>query len=196
MAALDAHGGRRNAGKPGTAGAGEPPSAEQTKSREEGFRQGLAVGYRQGYEAGEAKALRQGERFREIMGGFEAGIAALDETVARDLLQLSLELARQVVRAHISVHEDAIVPVVREALNSIAAIAEQPRLVMNPEDADVVKRELGEELAELRCRIIHDPSIERGGVRIEDSKFELDALLATRWKRSVAALGLDNEWLD
>ncbi len=195
ISALDAGNGRRFPGNPGRASAAEPASPEEIRAREQGFKQGLAVGYQQGYEAGQAKATRQGEQFRQVLAGLESGIAALDETVARDLVQLALEVARQVVCKHIEVREDAIVPVLREALNSIATIAEQPRLVMHPDDADVVKRELGEELADHRCRISPDPSMARGGVRIEDGKFELDASVATRWQRTVGALGLADDWL-
>jgi flagellar assembly protein FliH len=203
MAALEGQSARRPAARAGNgigmaaAGTDAADCDPQLKeAREQGFRQGLAVGYQQGYDAGEAKAARQGERFRQIMHGFEAGVAALDETVARDLVQLALEVARQVVRHHVEVREDVLVPVLREALNSIAAIAEQPRLIMHPEDADVVKRELGEELADHRCRISPDASMAKGGVRIEDTRFELDASVATRWQRAVATIGLADGWLD
>ena len=196
MSALDADNVRRHANQAESALATADTSPESNLAREQGFKQGLAVGYQQGYAAGETKAVRQTMRFNQIMDGFESGIAALDESVARDLVQLALEVARQLVRAHIAACEDAVVPVVREALNSIAAIAEQPRLVMHPDDADVVKRELGDELASHRCRIIGDASIARGGVRIEDSKFELDATVATRWQRLVETMGVSDGWLD
>lgn len=195
MSELGANHAHSHVGKSASAPAGDA-SPESKLAREQGFKQGLAVGYQQGYAAGETKAARQSLRFNQIMDGFEGGIAALDESVARDLVQLALEVARQVVRTHIAAHEDAIVPVVREALNSIAAIAEQPRLVMHPDDADVVKRELGDELASHRCRIAGDASIARGGVRIEDSKFELDATVATRWQRAIETMGLSDGWLD
>jgi hypothetical protein len=35
----------------------------------------------------------------------------------------------------------------------------------------------------------------RGGMRIEDASFELDATVPTRWNRTVASLGFKDDWL-
>jgi flagellar assembly protein FliH len=163
------------------------------RSRDEGFRHGLAVGHAQGQAAGEAKALQYNQQFSQILAGIGQAVTALDETVADELVKLALAVARSVVRTHLDTHPDAVLPVVREALNSIAAIAHHPRLTMHPDDADIVKRDMAAELAELNCRIVPDKGMARGGVHIDDASFELDATLATRWNRTLVTLGMNDD---
>jgi flagellar assembly protein FliH len=191
MATLDSkHMKRKNGLVDEVAGTAQASSAIN-KARDEGFRHGLEVGCAQG----EAKALRHNQQFSQIMSEMKTAVAALDETVAADLIELALSLARQVVRTHIDTHPDAILPVVREALNSMIGIATHPRLVMHPDDAELVKREMTDELGAHNCRIAIDERMARGGVRIEDASFELDASLPTRWNRTLATLGLKDDWL-
>ncbi|MEQ1515228.1 MAG: flagellar assembly protein FliH [Usitatibacteraceae bacterium] len=165
------------------------------QARDEGFRHGLDVGFAQGHAAGEAKAQRHNQQLAVLGTGLENAIAALDETVADALIELALELARQVVRTHLDVNRDAIVPVMREALNGVVAIAKHPRLVMHPDDAEIMKLEMADELAAHNCRISPDEQMTRGGVRIDDANFELDATVQTRWSRTLATLGLKDDWL-
>lgn len=165
------------------------------QARDEGFRHGLDVGFAQGHAAGEAKAQKHNQQIGAIAAGLESAVAALDETVADALIDLALELARQVVRTHIDDHRDAILPVMREALNSVISIARHPRLILHPDDAEIVKSEMAEELVAHNCRIASDDQMVRGGVRIDDANFELDATVSTRWRRTLATLGLKDDWL-
>lgn len=191
LASLDPQRTLRKTGLVGEAAEMEQAGAAINRARDEGFRHGLKVGYAQG----EAKALRHNQQFSQILAGLENAVAALDETVAGHLIELALGLARQVVRTHIDTHHDVIVPVVREALNGVIAIAQYPRLVMHPDDAEIVKREMADELSAHNCRIAPDERMARSGVRIEDASFELDATLPTRWNRTLATLGLKDDWL-
>jgi len=165
------------------------------KARDEGFRHGLEVGFAKGHAAGAATAVAYNQQFAAILAGMEKSVAALDETVAAELVKLATELARQMIRSHFAIHPEAIQPVVHEALNSIAAIAQTPLLTLHPDDAELVKRDMSEELLAHRCRIAIDSDMARGGVRIEDSGFEMDATLPTRWSRTLATLGVKDDWL-
>ena len=165
------------------------------KARDEGFRHGLEVGFAQGLAVGEGNALRHNLQLNALSTGLENATAALDETVANELIELALELARQVVCTHIEVRRDAVVPVIREALNSVIAMARHPCLVLHPLDAELVKRDMADEIKAHHCRIAIDENMARGGVRIDDASFELDATLPTRWARTLATLGLQDDWL-
>jgi flagellar assembly protein FliH len=191
MGSLDAQRGKRKTGLVDEVAEREEAAAASNRAREEGFRRGLEAGYAQGH----AMALRHDQQFGQILSELRGALAALDETVARDLVELALGLARQVVCAHIDCNREAILPVVREALNGIIAIAQHPRLVMHPDDAEIVKRELAAELGAHNCRIASDARMAKSGVRIEDASIEVDATLPTRWKRTVATLGLNDDWL-
>jgi flagellar assembly protein FliH len=191
MAAFDLHAGKRKTGLVDMVAESEVAGIAVNRAREEGFRQGLEVGIAQG----EAHAQRHATHLNALFAGLENAVAALDDTVAEALIELALELARQVVRTHIDVRRDAIVPVMREALNGVISIAKHPRLVMHPDDAEIVKLDMADELVTHNCRIATDEKMARGGLRIEDASFELDATLPTRWSRTLATLGLEDDWL-
>ena len=195
MAALDPQRSKRKTGLIDEVAEREQAMLAVNLARDEGFRHGLEVGYGQGHAAGEVRALRHNQQFSQIMSGLEGALAALDETVAEDLIELALGLARQVVCTHIHTRPDAIVPVVREALNGVIAIARHPRLMMHPDDAEAIKREMADELAAHNCHVVPDARMVKGGVRIEDASFDLDATLPTRWDRTLATLGLKGDWL-
>jgi flagellar assembly protein FliH len=192
LGSLEAQRGKRKNGLVDEVAELAQASALINQARDEGYRHGLEVGYAQGH----ATALRQNQHFSQILSGLQGAVAAFDDTVASELIELALGLARQVVRAHIDANRDAILPVVREALNGVIAIAQHPRLMMHPDDADIVKRELAPELSAHNCHIAPDARMARGGVRIEDASLEVDATLPTRWKRTIATLGLNDDWLD
>jgi flagellar assembly protein FliH len=191
LASLDSQPLKRKNGLVNEQAEQQQASTAISQAREEGFRHGLDVGYARGATT----ALRNNEQFSQILSGLENAVAALDESVAAELIELALGLARQVVCAHIDAHEDVIVPVVREALNGVTAIAQHPRLIMHPDDAEFVKREMAAELATHNCHIVPDANMARGGMRIEDASFELDATVPTRWNRTVASLGFKDDWL-
>jgi len=195
MAAFDTRNSTRRTGLVDEALEAARTAAALEAAREQGFREGLGQGFSQGHAAGHALAQQHNEQFARILGGLEGAVAALDETVAAEILALAVGLARQIVCTHIATNEEAILPVVREALHSVIAITQHPRLVMHPEDAEVVRRDMADELAAHHCRIAPDARMVKGGMRIEDGGFVLDASLPTRWKRTLATLGLGDDWL-
>ena len=171
MAPFDAQGMPRKNGLADDAAEGPDAGTTAKRAHEEGFRHGLEV-------------------------GLERAVAGLDQSVADELVKLAVGLARSVIRHHIETCPDAIVPVVREALGGVASFVQHPRLVMHPDDAEIARHDLAEELAAHNCRIASDEQMLRGDVRIDDADFELDATLATRWNRALASLGLNDDWLD
>lgn len=54
---------------------------------------------------------------------------------------------------------------------------------------------MGDHLSHNGWRIIEDPSITRGGCRIELGASEVDATLETRWRRVIEAIGVTEDWL-
>lgn len=140
-----------------------------------------------------AQQVRAGhaERIGQVIGNLQA---ALDELAARGadaLLDLSLEVARQVLRRELALQRDAALPVVREALALIVEHAAHPRVHLSPQDYALVSSELEADAALRGCRFVADAGVPPGGCRIETQQGEIDATLETRWRRVVAALGAD-----
>jgi flagellar assembly protein FliH len=70
-----------------------------------------------------------------------------------------------------------------------------PRLILHPDDATLVREQLGDQLSQSDWKIHEDAQIKRGGCRIEANGSEIDASMETRWQRIVATIGLEDGWL-
>ena len=162
--------------------------------REEAYRQGLAAGRQEATRQMDAEraALKSlTDAFHEMMQEFEQGLA-------NDVLSMSLELAKLIVREAIRVQPELVLSVIREAVSSLAGLDEQTAVHLHPADAALL-REIARDdaaLASLPWKIVEDSRLERGGCRLETAATEVDATLETRWRRVIAALGREDSWID
>jgi flagellar assembly protein FliH len=60
---------------------------------------------------------------------------------------------------------------------------------VNPQDLALLRADLEADGLFKGCRFIADARIARSGCRVETAQGEIDATLATRWERVLAALG-------
>ena len=153
-------------------------------------------GYQAGHCAGMAAAQGIAQRLGELLASGEQGLRLLEERLAGELVDLAVELARHVVRAEITAHREAILPVVREALALLAQEARAVQIVVHPSDAQLLGRSLAPDIARDGWQIVEDNRVQPGGVRIVSSTGDVDATLATRWRRALSALGRDQAWHD
>lgn len=172
----------------------EQQRAELERLRATAWEEGHAAGLAQGRAAGEREVAELRSlvaSLRDLMGDFEQAMAA-------DVLSLALEVARQMVRQALRVKPELVFAIIREAALSFPELAPQPRLVLNPADATLVREALAPEmrLEEIPWRIVEDAQVERGGCRFRNGASDIDATLENRWRRVVAALGRDDAWLD
>jgi flagellar assembly protein FliH len=165
------------------------PTASQV---EEIQRQARDEGYMSGHAEGLQRALQENQRLAELIGIFEQ---QMDEQVARELLDLSLDIARQVLHQALKVNPELLLGVVREAIGTLPHVNQGAHLILHPDDAALVRERMGEQLTHSGWKIFEDARVERGGARIETANSQIDASLETRWNRVVAALGQDTTWL-
>lgn len=178
----------------------KPEDVQQMRerARQEGHEAGYAAGRAEGLAAGLAQAEAAGRaealRLVETLQSLERCIAELNQAVGDDLLALSLEIARQVVRQTVDVNPDALMVVIREALGQLPLL--HATIHLHPEDASLIRLRAGDQLAHAGHRIHEDPTLKRGDVLIEAGGSHLDASLAVRWRRVVEALGQPSAWID
>ncbi|MFO7189167.1 MAG: flagellar assembly protein FliH [Pseudomonadota bacterium] len=154
------------------------------------------AGYADGLREGRAQAAQEVARLARAVAQAEHLVGQEAEQFAGEVLDLALELARQMVRTELKVRRETLLAVVREALGCLPHGSAGVQLLMNPADIDLVRAHAGDELQANAVRLVEDHRIEPGGCRIVSPVCEVDATLATRWKRLVATLGVDHSWLD
>jgi len=157
------------------------------------FQQARETGYAAGYAEGQERARGEGARFVTLATQLDAALTEVDQGMAENLLALALDVARQVIRQALAVKPQLLLATVREAL----AQMQHPHATihLHPEDASLVRSYLGEQLAHASHRIHEDSRLERGGCLIEAGGSQLDASMATRWRRTVEGLGCNPDWL-
>jgi flagellar assembly protein FliH len=165
----------------------------------EGHEAGLATGHASGYEdglaLGRAEAASELTHLQELTTSFGHAVTEADEAIAADVLELALHLARNMVRTAFEVRPELILPVVREAVDYLPTLQQPALLVLNPEDALIVRGSIGHELEKTGWRIVEDTKVARGGCRIDTASNQIDAQIASRWQRLAHALGRNVEWL-
>ncbi len=181
-----------------------PTAAELEALREDARAEGYAEGREEGRAAGHAEALEAGrqevalemETLRAIAATFSDAVTAADETIAADVLDLALHLARSMVRTAFTVRPELIIPIVREAIDYLPVLQQPAILALNPEDIEIVRAALSDELDKGGWRVVADPQVGRGGCKVDTASNQIDAQASARWARLAHALGKNVEWLN
>jgi len=136
------------------------------------------------------------QNFARIFESTRAQLADAEQEIARGVLELACELARQVLRHELSVKPNVLQPVIREALGLLMAESKSVVVRLNPLDLDVLKDVVRAEFPGLSLTLLADAMVTRGGCLIESAGTVVDATLEKRWMRALASLGLSSPWED
>jgi len=181
-----------------------PTEEELAAIREEARQQGYDAGFKAGHDDGVAQALDEQRAateqalapVREIADNFSTALREADQAISNEVLELALHLAKGMIKTALRVKPELILPIVREAIEYLPVLQQPALLILNPEDAAVVREGIAEELDKGGWRVIDDPTIERGGCKVDTASNQIDATVASRWQRLSLALGKDIDWID
>jgi flagellar assembly protein FliH len=168
-----------------------PMTAEQLEEVQESARQ---EGFRQGREEGLAAGAQEiAQKTREcaaLLDSLARPLAELDQQVVDELMALVAAVSRQIVRRELHAVPDEIVRVVREALAVLPSQSANVRVELHPQDAALVRELMPEGEGERAWRVVEDPSLERGGCRVQSDVSRVDATVERRLNQTIsAALG-------
>ena len=168
------------------------------------------AGFEEGYAQGHAHATLEGQRqiqqyidtqgqdaANHFLSMFRAGQEQIEQSqqaMAKGVLELACELARQVLRRELTVNPNALQPVVREALSLLTVDSKMAAVRMHPLDLDVFAEDLAREFPNLQLNLVPDASITAGGCLVEAAGTVIDGTVERRWHKAVASLGLESTW--
>lgn len=183
-------------------------SAQLETARQQGYQTGFEAGLIQGRMQAEAQlqqrmadfmanqASQAAQRLITLFDSTQSQLVEAQEAMALGVLDLSCELARQVLRQELSVNPNVLVPVIREALELLGVEHRSVLLRLHPTDLDVLQGLLAAEFSGMGLNLRSDPALLPGGCVVESAGMVIDASLPKRWQRAVATLGLTNAWED
>ena len=172
------------------------PEAEERKRLQALQENARKQGYEDGLQQAQAAMEQEKKRLHQLTESFGTALDSLDFRLSDQVLNLALDIARQVVAGELAARPERILDVVKLALQQMAESAREARLLLNPEDALIVRPILNDLLDKSRLRIVEDARIVRGGCLIETLQGDLDATLQTRWRQVISVLGSNKNWLE
>ncbi|GAA3982353.1 hypothetical protein GCM10022279_02390 [Comamonas faecalis] len=172
------------------------------QARAQGHADGLAEGIAQAEQqwrqrlddhvAGQGRESAQ--QLAQLVQQLEESFAGLQQRMAGDLLDLALDIARQVVRQQVQGNPQAVLPVVREALDMLVGESRPAAVRLNPQDWEVLEPALRAQFGGSRIQWLADAEVAPGDCHVESAGMRIDGTLAQRWRRAIAALGLSSVW--
>lgn len=182
-------------------GRSAPVGNEQIK------RQAYAEGLEQGRARGEQLGLEQAEqeiqRLRQIMGYLHQPLVDLDNQVLESLASLAVRLAGQLLKRELDLDPARFIPVISAAIEQLPMNNERPRVLLNPQDMELVARAQAEQPAGTGTTdnagatnghdiatwiLVADPSILPGECRVEAHPSRVDLGLDARLKNLLGTL--------
>ncbi|MDN5844214.1 MAG: flagellar assembly protein FliH [Alcaligenaceae bacterium] len=169
------------------------------QGRAEGREQGLTEGHAQGHENGLQAGLAEGAeaaraeagRIHDLADTLAGALDTLEADVGQSLIALSVRIAEQVLHSSLQNHPDYLIELVKELIGNSQTGDASLKLRAHPQDIAMLEQALSADTEPLRYRLIADERITRGGCIAETALGSIDATLETRWKHTVATLGLE-----
>lgn len=187
---------------------------QRTQAQEEGHAQGYQAGFNQGHAAGMTAGQESGHA-----QGYEAGLAAgmakaqeqidqyikefvtlnqncaqsiatMDQEIGQSLIQLATRVAEHILQSTIKTEPGRIRDLVADVLRSDPGDTSALEITLHPDDIGLVREFLIEQGEPRSWRLQEDAQLLRGECRVRSSYGDIDATLATRWRRALASLGL------
>ena len=165
----------------------ERDAAELSGQDAERLQQARAAAYQQGVTAGEAAVAQRAQaRLDPFLANFANVVAELEATrkelraeAEQAAVALALEVARRILHREIAADREAILGLIKAAFQKSGA-NETRRIRLAPEDAEMLRENLGRLNLPTGLEIAQDRSLPRGSAIFETSRGELDASVDTQ----------------
>jgi flagellar assembly protein FliH len=193
----------------GAPGVGGPPSPPATESQDAAAataedpgprhqahlaaleRDAFATGYAQGERAGMEAGNKRAEAMLRRLAATLEELAALRQTMIRQteqqMVELSLAIARRILRREVMLDGDLILAMARVALDRLGEAA-STTIRLNPEDCALTLQRHGDNSLGSRVRIVADAAVSRGGCLVESEFGFIDAAVEAQFDQVMRAL--------
>lgn len=162
--------------------------------RQEAYEEGFKTGYVDGMGRAEKQLDAERTQLLQMSANFQQALAMQDVNIAESVLSLALDLAKAMMKTKLQADPQAVIPVVLDAMHYLPQVKQPARIIVNHEDAKVLRSNIGEELREQGWQLVEDAQIERGGCLVETAENQIDATNEMRWKRLVQGLSRFDDW--
>lgn len=165
------------------------------QGKKDGYHEGFQEGSRQGYEDNVQTLQKKTAAFVSLLESLSQPFKELDAQVEKELVQLAIAIATQIIRREIKMDPGQVIAAVREAINVLPLSSQNIGLHLHPEDAELVRSALSLDDMSPAWRIVEDPLLTRGGCKVDTETSHIDASVENRLAAVIATLfGGDREY--
>ena len=174
----------------GSDGQGYLTAGKLEELQKAAYEEAFAKGHAEGLAAGAEEVRKRGERYDELLRALCEPFDNLDESIEKQLVELSTTLVRQLFRREIRLDPTHIIGVVREAIQKLPIASRSVQVHLHPDDAALVRESLAPAEGEPAWTIVEDPLIACGGCKVTTESSQIDATTEARLNAVIsAALG-------
>ncbi len=163
--------------------------------REKAYQEGFNKGQQDGVASGQQQNEQVVKSLNSILNALATPLKYVDEALEEELVNLAVSIAKQIVRRELKTDPEQIVAVVKESLLFLPSSAENVRVYLNPDDAELVRKIMPVNASERKWTIMDDPVLSRGSCKVETDSTVVDASFESRIA-SIAAAILGSERSD
>ncbi|PHQ57973.1 MAG: hypothetical protein COA29_02285 [Porticoccus sp.] len=136
---------------------------------------GFQIGKWEGLEMGKAEAEQLVKHLSGLLDEMAHPFQSLDQVVIRELANMAMLIARQIVRRELTVNSDVVTDIAAEALSTLSSLQGEIEVFLNPGDRKLVQ-EMAPALFEGKpYKLVDDPDILPGGCRMKTPISYVDA---------------------
>ena len=146
-----------------------------TELEAEAQARGFEAGREEGLAAGTAEIQTIVSTFTELADQMARPYIGLDGLVTKELAQMAMLLAEQIVRRELAIDSSVVEHVVKEAISTLYKLEGEIVIFVNPEDAILLQEFSIESLEGKSWKIVEDPDISPGGCQVKTPSSFVDA---------------------
>ena len=158
------------------------------KLQEKAYKEAFEKGYNEGMASAKEEIAGTVAQFTRIINSFATPFEKLDDQVVDELAHLAELISRQIVRRELKIEAGQIVSLVREAVSNLPVASQNIRVMLNPEDASIVRNALSMSEYEQRWELVEDPVISRGGCKVLTESARIDVTVESQLNAIIASI--------
>ena len=164
----------------------KPPSIDELQRIEEAARrEGFEAGRREGFKAGEAEVRKLVAQIEGVVEAMARPLGRLDDDVHGALGQLAVRIAGALLGRAYAAEPELLAQLVRTAIDAAGPGQRDVELRLHPDDATVLQPWLP---TWPDARVVTDPQLARGDVRLHGDGVRIDARTDARLQAALAAV--------
>ena len=139
---------------------------------------------KEGYEEGLAQAGADIEEFKNSLAEFMEAKQAVFDKIAPEILSISVEIAKKIIKKELSQAPDVILESVKTILKGLSKEETKIMLRVNPEQVDLLRSNVPEMAKqfglEAKIMVISDETVMEGGCIVTTTNGVVDATIETQ----------------